>query len=58
MIQAKTRQDIKKESMQVEVIVRRKKIEVEEQEILRKEKELEAKVKRPAAAQRLLLSLL
>ena len=49
---AKTKQDIKKESMEVEVVVRRKRIEVEEQEILRRAKELEATVKKPAAAER------
>ena len=50
--QAKTRQEIKKESMEVEVVVRKKKIEIEEQEIIRREKELEASVKKPADAER------
>ena len=49
---AKTRQDIKKVMMEVEIIVRRKKIEVEQQEVLRRSKELEAMVKKPAEAER------
>jgi flotillin len=54
---AKTKQEIKRETMEVEVVVRRKRIEVEEQEILRKAKELEATVKKPAAAERCARSL-
>lgn len=37
--------------MEIEVVERRKQIDVEEKEILRKEKELIATVKRPAEAQ-------
>jgi len=48
---AKSKQDIKKEEMEVNVVQRKKEIEVEEQEILRKEKELEATVKLPASAE-------
>jgi len=49
---AKTRQDIRKEVMEVEVVARRKQIEIEENEILRRAKELEATVKKPAEAER------
>jgi len=38
--------------MEILVVERRKQIEIEEQEILRMEKELEASVKRPAEAAR------
>lgn len=49
---AKTRQKIKEEQMQVKVIERAQEIQVQEQEILRKEKELEATVRRPAEAEK------
>lgn len=47
----KSKQDIKKETMEVQIVQRKKEIEVEEQEILRREKELEATVKLPASAE-------
>ena len=50
--QAKIQQDIKREEMEILVVERRKQIEIEEQEILRREKELEANIKRPADATR------
>merc|ERR1712071_256524 len=48
---AKVQQKIKSEEMQVNVIQRRKQIEIEEQEILRREKELVATVRLPAEAE-------
>jgi len=48
---AKVQQKIKSEEMQVNVIQRRKQIEIEEQEILRREKELMATVRLPAEAE-------
>lgn len=48
---AKEKQKIRSEEMEIEVVERRKQIDVEEKEILRKEKELIATVKRPAEAQ-------
>lgn len=47
---AKEKQKIRSEEMEIEVVERRKQIDVEEKEILRKEKELIATVKRPAEA--------
>ena len=47
---AKEKQRIRSEEMEIEVVERRKQIDVEEKEILRKEKELIATVKRPAEA--------
>ena len=49
--EAKTRQEIREQELQVEVIERTKQIEIEQQEILRRERELEAGVKRPAEAE-------
>ncbi|XP_048376283.1 flotillin-1-like [Stegostoma tigrinum] len=49
---AKTKQQIEEEKMQVQVVERAQQIQVQEQEILRREKELEAKVKKPAEAER------
>ncbi|GAB6024771.1 flocculin flo1 [Chamberlinius hualienensis] len=49
---AKTRQKIKEEEMQICVIERAQSIQVEEQEIIRRSKELEATIKRPADAER------
>ena len=49
---AKTRQRIKEEQMQVRVVERTQAIQVAEQEILRKEKELEATIRRPAEAEK------
>ncbi|XP_031551658.1 flotillin-2a-like [Actinia tenebrosa] len=48
---AKEKQKIRSEEIQIEVVDRRKQIEVEEKEIQRKEKELIATVKRPAEAE-------
>eukprot|EP00051_Salpingoeca_urceolata_P028242 m.485829 g.485829 ORF g.485829 m.485829 type:complete len:451 (+) comp24000_c0_seq1:113-1465(+) len=47
---SKTNQLVRKEEIGVEVVERRRAIEVEEQEVLRKEKELIATVHRPAEA--------
>ncbi|CAB1351130.1 unnamed protein product, partial [Coregonus sp. 'balchen'] len=49
---AKTKQRIEEEKMQVQVVERSQQIMLQEQEITRKEKELEAKVKKPAEAER------
>ncbi|XP_072888266.1 flotillin-1-like [Hemitrygon akajei] len=49
---AKTKQQIEEEKMQVQVVERAQQIQLQEQEILRREKELEAKVKKPAEAER------
>ncbi|KAI1305372.1 Flotillin-1 [Halotydeus destructor] len=49
---AKTRQKIKEEQMQVKVIERTQEILVQEQETMRKEKELDATVRKPADAER------
>lgn len=48
---AKEKQKIRSEEMEIEVVERRKQIEVEEKEIMRKDKELVATVKRPAEAE-------
>ncbi|XP_057381666.1 flotillin-2-like [Daphnia carinata] len=48
---AKTRQKIRTEEMQITVVERRKLIEIEEQEIMRREKELIATVRLPAEAE-------
>jgi flotillin len=45
-------QKIKAEEVQIEVVAKQKQIEVQEQEALRKEKELEATVRKPADAER------
>ncbi|XP_067830084.1 flotillin-1-like [Heptranchias perlo] len=49
---AKTKQQIEEEKMQVQVVERTQQIQLQEQEIIRREKELEAKVKKPAEAER------
>ena len=49
---AKTKQRIEDEKMQVQVVERTQQIMLQEQEITRREKELEAKVKKPAEAER------
>lgn len=49
---AKTQQRIKEETMQIKVIERQKQISIQEQEISRKERELEATVIKPAEAER------
>merc|ERR1719461_161685 len=48
---AKIQQRIRNEEIQIQVVERRKQIEIEEQEIMRKEKELTATVKLPAEAE-------
>jgi len=50
--EAKTKQDIREEEIQIDVIERQKQIEVQQQEVLRREQELDATVRRPAAAER------
>ena len=50
--EAKTRQQIRSEELQVEVVERQKQVEVQEQEIRRRERELDATVRRPAEAER------
>jgi len=45
-------QDVQKEALQVEIVKKQKSIELQEQEILRREKELEATVRKPAEAER------
>lgn len=47
-----TNQQVKAEAVQVEVVEKHKQIEVQEQEVLRREKELEATVRKPAEAKR------
>uniref|UniRef100_A0A672HK07 Flotillin n=1 Tax=Salarias fasciatus TaxID=181472 RepID=A0A672HK07_SALFA len=49
---AKTKQRIEEETMQVQVVERTQQITLQDQEIIRKEKELEAKVKKPAEAEK------
>ena len=48
---AKEKQKIRSEEMEIEVVERRKDIEVEEKEIVRKDKELTSTIKRPAEAE-------
>lgn len=45
-------QDVQKEALQVEIVKKQKQIEIQEQEALRKEKELEATVRKPAEAEK------
>lgn len=49
---AKTKQKIKEEQMQIKVIERTQEIQVQEQEILRRSKELDATIRRPAEAEK------
>nr|XP_027220907.1 flotillin-1-like isoform X2 [Penaeus vannamei] len=49
---AKTRQKIKEEQMQIKVVERAQEILIQDQEIQRREKELEATVKQPADAEK------
>lgn len=49
---AKTKQRLREEEMQIQVVERSQQILVQEQEIMRKEKELDAKVRRPAEAEK------
>ena len=48
---AKLQQQIRNEEMEIEVVERRKQIKVQEKEIVRREKELMAKVRLPAEAE-------
>ncbi len=50
--EAKTRQKIREEELQVEVVERQKQIQVQEQEVIRRDRELDATVRRPAEAER------
>ena len=50
--EAMTRQRIREEELQVEVVERQKQIEIQVQEITRRERELDATVRRPAEAER------
>jgi flotillin len=45
-------QDVEKEAMQVEIVKKQKEIELQEQEALRKEKELDATIRKPAEAEK------
>ncbi len=47
-----TNQEVKQEEVEVEVVAKKKQIEVQEQEVARREKELEATVRKPAEAER------
>ena len=47
-----SKQSIKEAEMQIKVEERSKQIQVQEQEIMRREKELEAQVKKPAEAEK------
>jgi flotillin len=47
-----TNQQVKAEEVQVEVVAKRKQIEVQEQEVARREKELDATVRKPADAEK------
>ena len=49
---AKTKQQIEEQTMQVKVVERSQQILLQEQEISRKEMELEAQVKKPAEAEK------
>ncbi|KAK7887028.1 hypothetical protein WMY93_026649 [Mugilogobius chulae] len=49
---AKTKQRIEEEKMQVQVVERSQQIMLQQQEIIRKEKELDAKVKKPTDAEK------
>lgn len=50
--ETKTKQKIREEEIEIDVVERRKQIEVQEQEILRNEADLQAKVRKPAEAER------
>ena len=50
--EAKTKQKIREEELQIEVVERQKQIQVQEQEVTRRERELDATVRRPAEAER------
>ena len=48
---AKEKQKIRKEEIEIDVVQRRRQIDVEEREIVRKDNELEATVRRPTEAE-------
>merc|ERR1712064_113750 len=50
--EAKVRSKIKEEEMQVKVVERQQNIAIQEQEIMRKEKELDSKIRKPAEAEK------
>ena len=50
--EAKTMQELKNEEMKIEIVKRTRQIELQDQEILRREKELEATVMKPAEAEK------
>jgi len=50
--EALTKQQVKNAEMEVKMIERKRQIELQDQEILRKQKELEARVKKPAEAEK------
>ena len=47
-----TKQKIKEQEQEVLVVERQKQIEIQEQEILRREKELDSKIRKPAEAEK------
>jgi hypothetical protein len=49
---AKTKQRIKEEQMQIKVVERTQEIAVQDQEMQRRERELEATIRRPAEAEK------
>ena len=49
---AKVQARIREEEMQVKVVERQQEIKIQEQEIVRKERELDSKVKKPAEAEK------
>ncbi len=49
---AKTQQEIRREEVEIDVVERAKQIELQEQEIQRRERELEATVRKPAEAEK------
>jgi len=55
---AKTRQKIRQEEVEIQVVERKKQIQIQEQEITRRELELDATVKKPAAAERAKIEML
>ncbi len=50
--ETKTSQAVKEQEIQIEVVAKQKQIEVQQQEAMRKEKELEATVRKPADSER------
>lgn len=55
---AKTQQRIKEETMEIKVIERKKQIAIQEQEIVRKQRELDAQVIKPAEAEKYKIEML